>query len=729
TAYFAMEYLLGATLTQQLEKNGGRLAFAQAKAVLMPLLDALDEVHQKSVFHRDIKPDNIYITQANEPILLDFGAARQSLSGQTTHLLAFLTPGFAPLEQYSSNGTQGPWTDIYALAATIYFALTGVLPPVPTDRMTGVAELVLPSKLGSDIPPRDEEWLMQGLAVKWSHRPDSIQRWREMIEQPTAAVVLSPEALALQLEASFTRSAILPRLAHQVLTPSDEQAIYDAAAFMDIAIVQVRALIEEALASTGAQRLNKDPESEEHARLRQREAELRRKEEELREAEALRAWDAARWQEAEQTQREAEKATLEVERLRREERDQQHDRERLVHADELHHKEDELKRKETELKQALREAELKSKEAELLEMERRLKTVEAPAPDARPVQSLSEEDLEDLEDISDDEIEAALVYFTKPAKTQGMPKTQGTAKTQEQAPKADPHAEAAQATEPAAPKPMPMLSSSAILKLDAHYARLAKEADQIPASGQRLLSPERPLPERISNTLGMEFILISPLEERTGFALRQAFSVGPMELGFEIMPIEPFYLQTTPVTQRQWQFLMNNQPACFNDDPQLPLEQVSWDDCQIFIHRLNQLKEAKYRLPTEVEWAFACGEAKATPFFWGEDPAPLGDYAWYAANSSDRTHAVGLKRPNPLGLFDLLGNVREWVQDPYLPLTQSEYARQLAQGSKNLRVARGGSWHSSPSHCHTSVRNPEPATQRLANLGFRLAFGARSAPG
>jgi len=310
TAYFVMEYLEGDTLTEYIRNRGGKLPFAEVKALLMPLLDALEEVHQKGIYHRDIKPDNIYMTLQKEPILLDFGAARQALSGQTTHLLAFLTPGFAPAEQYSINGIQGPWTDIYSLAATLYYALTGILPPVPGDRLLGDAELILPSQLGIDISPQDEEWLLKGLEIRWSNRPDSIQNWRNMINRSNQIVLNDPESQTRTAEENFTKSAILPRLTRQYLTPKDEEAILASAAFMEISLDRVKLLIEAALQVTGAQRIDDDPDDFQFEELQRKEEELKRKEEELKRFEELRSKEEELWWEAELAERDAEKKTL-----------------------------------------------------------------------------------------------------------------------------------------------------------------------------------------------------------------------------------------------------------------------------------------------------------------------------------------------------------------------------------------------------------------------------------
>ncbi|HEY9843255.1 MAG TPA: serine/threonine-protein kinase, partial [Candidatus Obscuribacterales bacterium] len=224
TAYFVMEYLEGNTLKDFISKNGGQLTWAQTRKLLWPLLDALEEVHLKQCYHRDIKPENIYITEREEPILLDFGAARQQMSGATTNLLAFLTPGYAPAEQYSANGIQGPWTDIYALSATMYYCLTGMVPPVPQDRALGETELVPPSKLGIDMPAAEEAWLLKGLEIKWSNRPESIHEWRRMMERHEAlATEPKPEDREREQEMAFLRSAILPRLVSRFLTSEAER--------------------------------------------------------------------------------------------------------------------------------------------------------------------------------------------------------------------------------------------------------------------------------------------------------------------------------------------------------------------------------------------------------------------------------------------------------------------------------------------------------------------------
>ncbi len=134
TAYVVMEYQEGRTLAEVLEAEGA-LDEAGLKRLVLPLLDGLSEVHRQGYLHRDIKPDNIFVREDGRPMLIDFGAAREALSRHSLKPTAILTPGYAPFEQYSSEAEQGPYTDIYAMGATMYRAAFGRTPPEATTRM------------------------------------------------------------------------------------------------------------------------------------------------------------------------------------------------------------------------------------------------------------------------------------------------------------------------------------------------------------------------------------------------------------------------------------------------------------------------------------------------------------------------------------------------------------------------------------------------------------------
>jgi len=134
TAYIVMDYYDGVTLEEFLNRQGGKISEKLAVDIMMPILDGLREVHAQGFLHRDIKPQNIYLTQSKRPILLDFGAARYAFGERTRSLSVMLTPGYSPYEQYQRNGRQGPWTDIYACGATLYKMVTGEAPPEAIER-------------------------------------------------------------------------------------------------------------------------------------------------------------------------------------------------------------------------------------------------------------------------------------------------------------------------------------------------------------------------------------------------------------------------------------------------------------------------------------------------------------------------------------------------------------------------------------------------------------------
>lgn len=136
TAYIVMEYLDGTTLNDYINKHGGILSVEDTLIIMKPILEGLKQVHASGMIHRDISPDNIFVTKDKEVKLLDFGAARYAMSEKSKSLSVILKPGYAPLEQYYTKGKQGPWSDIYSLAATMHKMLTGKVPPEAMERAT-----------------------------------------------------------------------------------------------------------------------------------------------------------------------------------------------------------------------------------------------------------------------------------------------------------------------------------------------------------------------------------------------------------------------------------------------------------------------------------------------------------------------------------------------------------------------------------------------------------------
>ena len=174
--------------------------------------------------------------------------------------------------------------------------------------------------------------------------------------------------------------------------------------------------------------------------------------------------------------------------------------------------------------------------------------------------------------------------------------------------------------------------------------------------------------------------------------------------------INSFKIGKYPITQLQYQIVMGKNPSYFINNPQNPVEQVSWEDAQDFCKKLSQITGKAYRLPTIDEWEYACRADTTTQFYFGDDKNQLEDYAWYDVNSEGTTHPVGQKLPNDWGLYDMIGNVWELGIDCY----QKAYLR-------------GGSWKNKSAYClyvynkcentlYTNVRYQN----RSSYVGFRV---------
>ena len=179
TAYMVMEYVKGETLKSKISSEGA-LGEKEAMSLISQLLDAVEEVHLKGMLHRDIKPDNILITSEGRVVLIDFGSARDFAEGKTTTQTAILTPGYAPIEQYSTRSQRGPYTDIYALGATMYFLLTGEKPIPATDRVA--EELLPPHKVNSRVTSQLSSAVMLAMELKSEHRFQQVSEMREALK-------------------------------------------------------------------------------------------------------------------------------------------------------------------------------------------------------------------------------------------------------------------------------------------------------------------------------------------------------------------------------------------------------------------------------------------------------------------------------------------------------------------------------------------------------------------
>jgi formylglycine-generating enzyme required for sulfatase activity len=278
-------------------------------------------------------------------------------------------------------------------------------------------------------------------------------------------------------------------------------------------------------------------------------------------------------------------------------------------------------------------------------------------------------------------------------------------------------------------------------------------------------------PGTITNSIGMALVPIPAGEFLMGSPDSDPDAYDWEKPQHRVRITRPFYLGACPVTQAEYRAVMGESPSHFKEQPENPVEIVSWYDAVRFCNRLSERDDlrpfysiageritvpdwdgAGYRLPTEAEWEYACRAGTTTRYWFGDDPAALGDYAWYSENSAGRTHPVREKRPNSWGLYDMHGHVWEWCWD----LWDAEYYRQFASGSlvddprgppdvlasearpekrsrkskdaaepadlqAPARVFRGGSWYYAPRHLRSASRiRPRPG-YRSYYLGFRVA--------
>jgi len=223
---------------------------------------------------------------------------------------------------------------------------------------------------------------------------------------------------------------------------------------------------------------------------------------------------------------------------------------------------------------------------------------------------------------------------------------------------------------------------------------------------------------------GMEFVWIPPGTYTMGSPADEP-DRGDDERQHKVTLSKGFFMQRTEVTQKQWKAIMGSNPSFFKkcgDD--CPVEQVSWDNTQEFIAKLNQHDaDGKYRLPTEAEWEYAARAGSTTRFAYGDDATKLSEYAWHDGNAKERVHPVAQKKPNAWGLYDMHGNAWEWCHDWY----SSRYPKRTTvdptgKPSGKARVIRGGGWCSQARGVRCSRRSSLSPDKGYNSIGFRLVM-------
>ena len=206
-----------------------------------------------------------------------------------------------------------------------------------------------------------------------------------------------------------------------------------------------------------------------------------------------------------------------------------------------------------------------------------------------------------------------------------------------------------------------------------------------------------------------------------GATSEQGTNIDSNEKPTHQVMLSSYMIGKTEVTQELWLAVMGSKPSYFRGD-NLPVEQVSWDDCQKFITKLNALTGKNFRLPTEAEWEYAARGGNMSQGYKYSGSNEIGDVAWYDNNSGNKTHSVATKAPNELGIYDMSGNLWEWCSDWFNIYSSTAQTNPTGPDSGSNRITRGGSWGYDLTGCHVAKRAATGQTSRSYYIGLRLAF-------
>jgi formylglycine-generating enzyme required for sulfatase activity len=246
-------------------------------------------------------------------------------------------------------------------------------------------------------------------------------------------------------------------------------------------------------------------------------------------------------------------------------------------------------------------------------------------------------------------------------------------------------------------------------------------------AGRKTRVPAKELELDLGDGVKLELLLIAAGEFKMGSPDSDKHAFPDEKPQHRVRITKPFYLGKYVVTQEQWKAVVGGDPSHYKG-PKNPVESVSWEDCQMFLRRLNAKKGeqgGKFVLPTEAQWEYACRAGSTTKYFFGDDEKQLPEYAWFNENAGSKTHPVGERKPNAWGLYDMQGNVLQWCQDRY-DYNNGYYANSPTDDPTGPatgadRVNRGSSWYWSAANCRSASRGGFVPDRPDIFVGFRVA--------
>ena len=699
TAYYVMEYIEGESLGDMVKRRGA-IPEAEALGYVKDVASALEYIHSKNINHLDIKPGNLMRrNEDGKALVIDFGVAKQYdavTSEGTTTTPVGITHGYSPAEQYRKNGVQAfsPQSDVYALAATLFKLLTGNTPP-------------------EAIEIQDEGLPVAELQAKHISRP-----------------VISAIAMAMKGRSERTQSVEL-FIANFQKTEDSFNVVENQQKTENI---QKK---EEARLPFGEDEIEalKDAEAQAMAEARAKVAAARKAREEAerkaREEAERKIREAREKAEAERKVREeaeiARKAREEAERKAREEAERKSREEaaRIAHEVAIRKAREEAEAKVLAQAKAMIEAERKAREA-----------AEAKAAEAARKAEAEREAREQAERIAREKAEAERVareeaarIAREKAETERKVKAEAERRALEDAKRKV--QEARMEADRKAKEEAERTQSVAEFINNLNGDTTVMPSCSTEAGSKRQKSERKAVKKFHIGGVSFDMIWVEGGTFCMGATLEQGDDAYGDEEPVHSVTLSGYYIGKTEVTQALWESVMCSNPSTIQDND-LPVENVSWDDCQEFIRKLNSLTGQNFRLPTEAEWEFACrggNNSRGYKYSGGND---IDNVAWNTDNSGRKTwlrgisgrrvHHVATKLPNELGIYDMSGNVFEWCSDWYGDY--SIHAQTNPKGSDDgvYRVLRGGSWGINARSCRSSYRSGGSPSFRSSYLGLRLAL-------
>ena len=684
TAYYVMEYIEGESLSEMV-KRCGAIAESTATRYILKAAEALEYIHKQNMNHLDIKPANIMINGKDESVLIDFGLSKQYDAGgqQTSTMLLDISEGYAPMEQYKTGGVGefSPQTDIYALGATFFKLLTGKTPPSASD----VYEDGLPPKPANVSV---KVWAAIELAMQpiKKNRPQNVSEFIASIKTDSTP---KPKPTLKQEVDEVTIVNIENK---RPIAKKDKTFTVRGVTFKMI-------YVEGGTFTMGA-----TPEQGEDAYGDEKPAhEVTLSDYYIGETVVTQAlWKAVMGNNPSRFKGE----NLPVEWI------SWHDcKEFISKLNALTGKNFRMPT-EAEWEYAARGG---SK--------------------SRGYKYSGSNRLGDVAWYEDNSGGKTHEVGYKRPNELGLYDMSGN--VWEWCSDWYGAYSSASQTNPKGPDSGTYRVFRGGCRFNfARYCRCSDRNYNDPdergnGDGLRLClfdneesepSSDIPIVKTYSaNGVSFDMIKVEGGTFTMGATPEQGVDAWSDEKPAHKVTLSDYYIGKTEVTQALWETVMGNNPSRFKGE-NLPVEKISWNDCKEFISKLNALTGKTFRMPTEAEWEYAARGGSKSRGYTYSGSNRLDDVAWYMDNSGGKTHEVGYKRPNELGLYDMSGNVWEWCSDWFGDYSSSAQNNPKGPDSGTGRVRRGGSWGSVAWSCHCSSREIRGPGNRNCLLGLRLCL-------